>query len=65
MTGLSNLENFISDVVSTMKERYDESQEEMLNDPKDQFNSGRALAYQEIYDIIATRLKTYEIKIES
>lgn len=65
MTGLSNLENFISDVVSTMKEQYDESQEEMLNDPKDQFNSGRALAYQEIYDIIATRLKIYEIKIES
>ena len=47
-----DLENFVSDVVATMNERHDESQKEMLKDPKDLFNSGRALAYQEIYEII-------------
>ena len=47
-----------------MNERHDESQKEMLKDPKDLFNSGRALAYQEIYEIIESRLKTYDVKID-
>ena len=59
-----DLENFVSDVVATMNERHDESQKEMLKDPKDLFNSGRALAYQEIYEIIESRLKTYDVKID-
>ena len=59
-----DLENFVSDVVATMNERHDESQKEMLKDPKDLFNSGRALAYQEIYEIIESRLKTYDVKLD-
>ena len=59
-----DLENFVSDVVATMNERHDESQKEMLKDPKDLFNSGRALAYQEIYEIIESRLKTYDVKVD-
>lgn len=62
---VNDLENFISDVVGTMSERHDESQKEMLENPKDLFNSGRALAYQEIYEIIESRLKTYGVKLDS
>ncbi|MCR5122770.1 MAG: hypothetical protein K6B74_10155 [Ruminococcus sp.] len=62
---VEDLENFISDVVETMTERHDESQKEMLENPKDLFNSGRALAYQEIYEIIESRLKTYGVKVDA
>ena len=62
---VNDLENFISDVVATMNERHDESQKEMLENPKDLFNSGRALAYQEIYDIIESRLKTYGVTLDN
>ena len=57
MTKEDILEGFICDVFSTMMERYEE-------EPKDLFKSGRSLAYFEIKDIIESRLKNYNIRID-
>ncbi len=58
-----NLEAFICDVVATMAERQEEAEKESLDNPDDLFDSGRALAYFEIKDIIESRLKIYGIRI--
>lgn len=40
-----------------IKERYEEAQQESYEDMKDEFKSGRALAYWEMNEMINTRLK--------
>jgi len=64
MTKEDILEGFICDVFSTMIERYEEAEKERKEEPKDLFKSGRSLAYFEIKDIIESRLKNYNIRID-
>lgn len=52
---------FIADVIDEIKKRYDESQNQMKLDPKDKFIEGRALAFQEIKEIIENRIEIYGI----
>jgi len=57
------MEAFILDVISSISERYDEAEKESENNRKDLFNSGRALAYYEVKEIIESRLEIYDIQI--
>ena len=61
MNNNENLLAFIADVCSELTERNEEAQKERAEHPSDMFNSGRALAYQEIVEIINNRLDIYEI----
>lgn len=53
----------MADIISEINNKHSESQQEMKNALNDEFISGRALAYQEIYEMIQTRAKVYGIKI--
>jgi hypothetical protein len=57
-------EAFVSDLVETMMERFQEAETESKEAPEDLFKSGRSLAYFEIKDIIESRLKIYGIEPE-
>ncbi len=61
---VENLKAFIADVVDELVKRSDEAQAEMQESPDDSFTSGRALAYQEIEEIVKTRLDVYHIQDE-
>lgn len=58
---VKNTNAFIDDVVSEIKNRCEEAQSDMKSSPDDSFSSGRALAYQEMFEIIKSRLKIYGI----
>ena len=60
---IARLKVFIEDVYSVVTERHEEAQKEMKEQQDDLFKSGRALAYQEVFEIINTRLNIHEIKI--
>lgn len=55
------LKFFITDTIATILERYEEAEQESKDSPEDSFKSGRALAYQEVKEIIENRLAIYEI----
>jgi len=55
------LKFFIADTMAEILERYEEADQESKDSPKDLFKSGRALAYQEMKEIIDNRLAIYEI----
>ncbi|MEE5993247.1 MAG: hypothetical protein V3G42_08400 [Oscillospiraceae bacterium] len=52
---------FITDTIATTLERYEEAEQESKDFPEDLFKSGKALAYQEVKEIIENRLAIYEI----
>lgn len=62
MNNNANLEAFVADVYTEIKERYEESQNEMKEKKGDSFVSGRALAFNEAFEIIKNRLSVYDIK---
>ena len=62
MNSNASLEAFAADVYSEFKEKYEESQTEMKEHKNDSFISGRALAFNEAYEIIKNRLEIYGIK---
>ncbi len=64
MNNVRNLEFFVTDFMSVIAERFSESQKEMRDNPNDKFISGRALAYQEVYEIIQNRVEIYDIKLD-
>ena len=55
---------FISDLISEISERKKEADKDMHEDSSDLFFSGRALAYNEVLEIIQNRLEIYGIEIE-
>ena len=52
---------FIADVIDELVKRCDEAQAQMEESPGDSFTSGRALAYQEIEEIVKNRMDIYRI----
>ena len=58
----NTLQIFISDVVSEITQKRDEAQQEMKNNSGDSFASGRALALEEVFELIQTRMKVYDVK---
>ena len=65
MNNNASLEAFAADVYTEIKERYEESQSEMKEHKDDSFVSGRALAFNEAFEIIKSRLDIYGIKKEA
>ena len=60
----NTLQAFISDVISEVSQKHKESQTEMQKNPNDSFVCGRALAFEEMIELIQTRMKVYEVEIE-
>ena len=60
-----NMKAFISDVVTELDKRQEEAMADMKAAPGDTFASGRALAYQEIAEIVKTRMDVYRIDDEN
>ncbi len=58
---VENMKAFIADVVDELIKRCDEAQAQMEESPDDSFTSGRALAYQEIEEIVKNRMDIYRI----
>jgi len=56
-----NTKAFTDDVIAEIKNRCEEAQSKMKSAPNDSFSSGRALAYQEMLEIIEARMKIYDI----
>lgn len=56
-------EYFMADVFDEIQKRYNESQKEMSERQGDLLVSGRALAYNEIYEIIKNRMDIYGVTI--
>lgn len=56
-----NMSGFILDVLDELSKRNSEAHADMLNNKGDMFCSGRALAYQEVMEIINNRLDIYEL----
>ena len=56
------LQVFISDVITEITQKRDEAQQEMKNHSDDSFASGRALALEEVFELIQTRMKVYDVK---
>ncbi|MBQ8688017.1 MAG: transposase [Ruminococcus sp.] len=59
------LKAFIVDFMSEITERKAEAETEMREERSDLFKSGRALAYNEVFEILQNRLDIYDIKIEN
>ncbi len=59
----SNEKIFIEDILDEIMKRHCESQRQMKANPNDAFNVGRALAFQEVKEIIENRLEIYEVKL--
>lgn len=57
----NSFEYFVADVLDEIQKRYTESQKEMKESQSDLFISGRALAYNEVYEIIKNRMNIYGI----
>lgn len=60
----NTIQTFISDVISEINQKHKESQTEMQKNPNDSFVCGRALAFEEMIELIQTRMKVYEIEAE-
>ena len=61
---INTLQAFISDVVSEVTQKNKESQIEMQKNPNDAFICGRALAIEEITELVQARMKIYDIEKE-
>lgn len=59
----ANLQVFISDVVSEITQKKNESQQAMDDNSSDDFVIGRALAYEEVYELIQARISVYGITL--
>lgn len=56
---IENAGAFADDIITEIQERCKLAQTEMKASPDDAFMSGRALAYQEMLEIIQSRRKIY------
>lgn len=63
MDGRNQLAMFIVDLVNTITERKADTDSE-YEESKDDFKSGRHLAYFEVMDMIESRLNIYDIDLE-
>ncbi len=56
---------FISDFIGEISDRKAEADEELKKDYSDLFCSGRAMAYNEVYEILQSRLDIHGIEIQN
>lgn len=56
---------FISDFIGEIASRKAEADEELKKDYSDLFCSGRSMAYNEVYEILQSRLNIHGIEIQS